>query len=192
MKILVASNNQGKVKEIQEILNEYEIISLKEINCEIDVVEDGKTFEENAIKKAQTIYNETKIPCIADDSGIEIEEYQGWPGVLTARFLGEDKQTNEYARQRNEYILEKMKNQPKERRKVKHVTCIAYCDENGIKVVRGEQDGYIAEGFRGNNGFGFDEIFELLDGRTMAEILKEEKNKISSRKKALEKIKEQI
>lgn len=192
MKILVASSNQGKIKEIQEILNEYEIISLKEINCEIDVVEDGKTFEENAIKKAKTIFNETKIPCIADDSGIEIEEFKGWPGVLTARFLGEDKQTNEYARERNEYILKKMKNLPKEKRKVKHVTCIAYCDENGAIVVRGEQVGYIAENFRGDNGFGFDEIFELPDGRTMAEITKEEKNKISSRKKALEKIKKQI
>lgn len=192
MKILVASNNQGKIKEIQEILNEYEIISLKEINCEIDVVEDGKTFEENAIKKAKTIFNETKIPCIADDSGIEIEEFKGWPGVSTARFLGEDKQTNEYARERNEYILEKMKNLSKEKRKVKHVTCIAYCDENGAIVVRGEQVGYIAENFRGDNGFGFDEIFELPDGRTMAEITKEEKNKISSRKKALEKIKKQI
>jgi len=192
MEILVASNNQGKIREIQEILEEYEIISLKQINCEIDVEEDGKTFEENAIKKAKAIYNETKIPCIADDSGIEIEEYNGWPGVLTARFLGEDKQTNEYARERNEYILEKMKNLPKEKRKVKHVTCIAYYDENGARVVRGEQEGCIAESFRGDNGFGFDEIFELLDGRTMAEISKEEKNKISSRKKALEKIKKQI
>ena len=86
MKILVASSNQGKIKEIQEILEEYEIISLKEINQEIDVVEDGKTFEENAIKKAKTIFEETKMPCIADDSGIEIEEYDGWPGVLTPKF----------------------------------------------------------------------------------------------------------
>ena len=192
MKILVASNNQGKIKEIQEILEEYEIISLKEIDYEIDVVEDGKTFEENAIKKAKTIFEETKIPCIADDSGIEIEQYNGWPGVLTARFLGEDKSTNQHARERNEYILEKMKNLPKEKRKAKHVTCIAYCDENGAEAVRGEQEGYIAETFRGDNGFGFDEIFELPDGRTMAEITKEEKNKISSRKKALEKIKQQI
>lgn len=192
MKLLVASNNQGKVKEIKEILENNEVQSLKEIKLEIEVKEDGKTFEENAIKKAKAIYSATKIPCIADDSGIEIEEYNGWPGTLTARFLGKDKATNEYARERNEYILEKMRGLPKEKRKVKHVTCIAYCDENGVKVVRGEQVGYIATHPRGENGFGFDEIFELPNGKTMAEITKEEKNKISSRKIALEKIKKQI
>lgn len=192
MKILVATNNKGKLKEIKEILENYEIISLKDINLEIEVIEDGKTFRENAIKKASEIYNKTKIPCIADDSGIEIEEYNGWPGVLTARFLGEEKSTNEYAKERNEYILEKMKDLDKSRRKVKHITCIAYCDENGIKTAIGEQSGYIAKEAKGENGFGFDEIFELSNGKTMAELELEEKNKISSRKKALEKIKEQI
>lgn len=133
MKLLVATNNEGKLKEIKEILSEYEVISLKDIQCKIEVKEDGKTFEENAIKKAECIYNITKIPCIADDSGLEIESLGGWPGVLTARFLGEDKATNEYARKRNEYILEKMKEIPKEKRKAKHVTCIAYCDEKRNK-----------------------------------------------------------
>lgn len=192
MKILVATNNEGKLKEIKEILSKHEIISLKEIECEIEVEEDGKTFEENAIKKAKTIYNKTKIPTLADDSGIEIEEYNGWPGVKTARFLGKDKSGNVYARERNEYILEKMKNLPKEKRKVKHITCIAYCDKSGEKVVRGEQMGYIAKFPKGENGFGFDEIFELENGETMAEIPKEEKNKISSRKKAIEQIREVI
>lgn len=189
MKLLIATNNEGKLKEIQEILSEYEVISLKDIQCKIEVREDGKTFEENASKKAECIYNITKIPCIADDSGLEIESLGGWPGVMTARFLGEDKATNEYARKRNEYILEKMKEIPKEKRKAKHVTCIAYCDEFGTKVVKGEQDGYIADFPKGKNGFGFDEIFELKNGKTMAEITKEEKNRISSRKRALEKIK---
>lgn len=192
MKILIATNNEGKLKEIKEILSEYEVISLKEIECEIEVKEDGRTFEENAIKKAKTLYNETKIPTLADDSGIEIEELNNWPGVLTARFLGKNKSGNEYARERNEYILEKMKNLLKEKRKAKHVTCIAYCDENGVKVVRGEQLGVIANNPKGENGFGFDEIFELKNGKTMAEISKEEKNRISSRKIALEKIKEII
>ncbi len=188
MKLLVATNNEGKLKEIQDILSNYEVISLKDIELEIKVKEDGETFEENAIKKAEYIYEKTNIPCIADDSGLEIESLGGWPGVLTARFLGEDKATNKYARQRNEYILEKMKDMPKEKRRAKHVTCIAYCDEKGIKVVRGEQEGYIAEFPRGKKGFGFDEIFELENGKTMGEIAKDEKNMISSRKKALEKI----
>ncbi len=190
MQILVATNNEGKLQEIKQILEGYDLISLKQINCKIDVEEDGKTFEENAEKKAKAIYNITKIPCIGDDSGLEIEELGGWPGVKTARLLGKDKAGNEYARERNEYILEKMKHLKKEKRKAKHVTCIAYCDEKGVKVVRGEEAGYIAKSLRGNGGFGFDEIFELEDGRTYAEIGKEEKNEISSRKKALEKIKE--
>lgn len=192
MKILAATNNSGKIKEIKEILENYEVLSLKDINLEIEVIEDGKTFEENATKKANEIYDKTKIPCIADDSGIEIEEYNGWPGVLTARFLGEDKATNEYARQRNEYILEKMKALPKEKRKVSHITCIAYCDENGAKTAIAKQEGYIASKPKGENGFGFDEIFELPNGKTMAELDLQEKNEISSRKKALEKIKKQI
>lgn len=192
MKILAATNNKGKIREIKEILENYEVVSLKDIGYEIEVIEDGKSFSENAIKKASEIYNKTKIPCIADDSGIEIEEYNGWPGVYTARFLGEDKQTNEYAKERNQYILEKMEGLPKERRKVTHVTCIAYCDEKGIKTAIGEQCGWIAKEPKGENGFGFDEIFELANGKTMAELEPQEKNEISSRKKALEKIKKQI
>lgn len=192
MKILIATNNEGKLKEIKEILKEYEIISLKEINLLIEVEETGKTFEENAKIKAEAIYNKTKIPTLADDSGLEILEYKGWPGVKTSRFLGENKAGNEYARERNEYILAKMKNIPKEKRKAKHVTCIAYCDEKGVKIVRGEEEGYIANRPKGEGGFGFDEIFELENGKTYAQIGKEEKNKISSRKKALEKIKKVI
>lgn len=187
-KIVAATSNEGKLKEIREILNEYEIISLKDINCEIEVEEDGKTFEENALKKAREIYKATKTPCIADDSGLCIEEYKGWPGVETARFLGKNKATNEYARERNEYILKKMKNLPKQKRKAKHVTCISYVDSENEYITIGEQPGYIAESPRGNNGFGFDEIFELENGKTMAEIPKDEKNKISSRKIALEKM----
>lgn len=192
MKIILATNNEGKLKEIKEILSKFEIISLKEINIDVEIKEDGETFEENASKKAKYIYEKTKIPCIADDSGLEIESLGGWPGVKTARFLGEDKSTNEHARERNEYILEKMKDMPKEKRKAKHVTCIAYYNENRTKVVRGEQEGYIAKIPRGENGFGFDEIFELKNGKTMAEITKKEKNKISSRKKALEKLVNEI
>ncbi len=192
MKLLIATKNERKLKEIKEILSEYEIISLKDINSEIEVEETGKTFEENAMKKARILYNKTRIPTLADDSGIEIEELNGWPGVLTARFLGEDKSGNEHARERNEYILEKMKNIPKEKRKVKYVTCIAYCDEITEKVVRGEQMGKIALLPKGEKGFGFDEIFELENGKTMAQISEEEKNEISSRKKALEKIRRVI
>lgn len=192
MKILVASGNKEKAKEIQEILNEWDIITLNDIKNTIEVIEDGKTFEENAKKKAKEIYEKTKIPCLADDSGICIKEYDGWPGVKTARFLGEEKASNQYARQRNEYILEKMQGLKKEKRKVDYITVIAYYDGTEFKIGTGILSGYIATTCRGENGFGFDEIFELEDGRTLAELEKTEKNVISSRKKALEEIKRQI
>lgn len=191
-KLLISTTNDGKLKEIKEILEQntaFKIISLKDINCFIDIIEDGKTFEENAMKKAKQTYEITQIPCLADDSGILIEEYEGWPGIETARFLGKEKSTNEYSRQRNEYILEKMKDLPKEKRKVKHITIIAYYDGKNEITTKGENSGYISTNPIGNNGFGFDEIFELEDGRTVAELRQVEKNKISSRKQALEKIK---
>lgn len=192
MEILVASGNEEKVKEIQAILDKWDIITLNDIKNTVEVIENGKTFEENAKKKAKEIYEKTNIPCLADDSGICIKEYDGWPGVKTARFLGEDKASNQYARQRNEFILTKMQGLKKEKRKVDYITVIAYYDGIKFKIGTGILSGYIATTCRGKNGFGFDEIFELKDGRTLAELEKTEKNVISSRKKALEEIKRQI
>ena len=117
----------------------------------------------------------------------------GWPGVETARFLGQDKSKNEHARQINEYILQKMNNLSKQKRKVKYVTMVAYVDENQKEyIVKGEIEGYISTTIRGENGFGFDEIFELENGKTLAELSKQEKNQISSRKIALEQLREKI
>lgn len=192
MEILVASGNSRKIKEIKGILKEVELITLNDIKNTVEVIENGKTFEENAKKKAYELYNQTKIPCLADDSGICIEKYNGWPGVQTARFLGQDKATNEYASERNQYILNKMKDLNREERKVEYITVIAYYDGKDFKIGIGKISGYIAKQARGSNGFGFDEIFELEDGRTLAELEQEEKNVISSRKKALEEIKRQI
>lgn len=192
MKILVASGNKEKVKEIQAILNKSDIITLNDIKNTVEVIEDGETFEQNAKKKAKEIYEQTLIPCIADDSGICIKEYNGWPGVKTARFLGEEKASNQYARQRNEYILNKMKGLEREKRQVDYITVIAYYDGIKFKIGTGILSGFIATKCKGKNGFGFDEIFELEDGRTLAELEKDEKNVISSRKKALEEIKRQI
>ncbi len=192
MRILVASTNKGKIKEIKDILEKWEIITLNDIKNAVKVIEDGKTFEENAKKKAKQLYEYTGIPCIADDSGICIKEYEGWPGVRTARFLGEEKVGNQYAKQRNQYILDKMKGLEKKRRKVDNITAIAYYDGKEFQVAEGILSGYIAKEAKGENGFGFDEIFEIEDGRTLAELKPEEKNVISSRKKALEIIKTKI
>ena len=127
--------------------------------------------------------------CIADDSGLCIDEFDGWPGVITARFLGH----NATEQERNEYILNKMKDLPKEKRIARHCVSIAYVDIDGKEiVVQAENVGHIAESPRGQNGFGFDVIFELEDGRTQAELSEEEKNTISSRRKALEMIKQKI
>ena len=187
--IILATNNKEKVKEIKKILKNENIKTLRELNLNLQIEEDGKTFEENAIKKAREIYKLTKTSCIADDSGICIKELNGFPGVRTARFLGE----NISQKERNEYILKKLKGLPKERRKVDFITCIAYIKQNGEeKIYKGILRGYIAKYAKGNNGFGFDEIFEIEDGRTLAELTQEEKNNISSRKIALTKLKKDL
>lgn len=182
--IIIASGNEGKIKEVKEILNEYKIVSIKEIGLGIDVEENQETFEGNAIKKAEIIAKYLKgKKCIADDSGIEIEYLNGFPGVNTKRWNeGTD-------RDRNLAIIEKMRGIPKENRKIKFISAIAISDGDNTICAIGEIIGYVAENVRGDNGFGFDEIFELENGKTLAELSNEEKNQISARKTALEKIK---
>ena len=182
--IIMASGNKGKIREAQEILKEYKIIPMKEIGIEIDVEEDQETFEGNAIKKSETIAKElNEKMCIADDSGIEIEYLNGFPGVYTKRWhVGTD-------RERNLAIIEKLKNVPKEKRNIKFITAMAISDGNNTISSVEYIEGYVAEYVRGDNGFGFDEIFELENGKTLAELSEEEKNEISARRKALEKLK---
>ena len=185
MKIIVATNNKSKLKEIKEILKGIKIISQEEAGIEIDVDENAETFEGNALIKAREIYKLTKSACIADDSGLCIEYLDGFPGVKTKRFLGENASNED----RNNYYIEKLKGLPKEKRKAKVVTAIAYIDEDGNESVYiGELNGYIAENQRGENGFAFDKVVELDNGKTIAELSAEEKNKISSRNLALQKL----
>lgn len=187
-KILVATHNPGKLKEIQEILKDYQLITLKDINCKIEVNEDQETFEGNAKKKAKEIGELTNMPCIADDSGLCIEAFKDWPGVHTARFLGEKATPTE----KNEAILEKMKNLKQEQRKAKVVCVVVYYEDGKFVVARGEVSGKIAEQPKGKNGFGFDPIFELENGRTYAELSQKEKNEMSHRKRALENLEKQL
>lgn len=184
-RIVVATNNKGKMKEIAKILQGYELLTLKDINCDIEVEEDGKTFEENSMKKASEIFKITNIPCIADDSGICINALNGWPGVYTARFLGEDATQEE----RNLKMIEELNLKNTENRNAKVVCVIAYVDKEQSFFVEGIVNGKIVKEPRGENGFGFDEIFELENGKTLAELSEEEKNQVSSRKIALEKLK---
>lgn len=186
-KIVIASGNEGKIKQVKEILKEYSIIPIKDLDIQIDVEEDKETFEENAIKKAETIAKFlNRRLCLADDSGIEIKYLNGFPGVKTKRWKeGTD-------RDRNLAIIEKMKDVPKENREMKFVTAIAISSGKNTIVAKTEIDGYVAENVRGNNGFGFDEIFELENGKTLAELSNEEKNEIGARRKALEELKNKL
>lgn len=187
-KIVVATNNKGKIEEIKQILSDYEILTLNDINCNIEVDEDADTFEGNSLKKAKEIYKATGMPCIADDSGLCIDAFDGWPGVYSARFLGE----NATQEERNNAILEKMKDLEKSKRTARFICVITYYDGENIIVGKGETIGIITNEPRGNDGFGFDPLFEVENGKTYAELSKEEKNKISHRRRALENLKKQL
>ncbi len=185
--IIIASKNKGKIEEVKQILKEYSIISMYQTGIDTEFSEDEETFQGNAIKKAETMSKriDGKL-CMADDSGIEIEYLNGYPGVKTKRcFDGTD-------RERNLFLLEKLKDIPKEKRKIKFTTAIAISNGNKTICESGSIYGYVSKETRGENGFGFDEIFELPNGKTLAELSNTEKNEISARRIALEKIKKRL
>ncbi|MFI3307807.1 MAG: RdgB/HAM1 family non-canonical purine NTP pyrophosphatase [Mycoplasmatota bacterium] len=187
MDIIVASNNKGKIKEIKDIFVEHNVLSLNDISLNVDVEEDGNTFYENAFKKAKEIYDIVQRPVIADDSGLCIDCFDHWPGVLTHRFLGEDKNDQE----RNEFIIKKMKDNT-QNRDCKFICCVVYYD--GVNTLSYESVllGTIAMSEKGENGFGFDKIFLLKNFKTIAQLSSKEKNKISPRKDSLENLSTQI
>lgn len=176
--IIIATNNEGKLKEIKEILKGYSIKSLKEIGCKIDVIEDCDSFEGNAKKKAKEISEFLNKPCLADDSGLCIDYLDGWPGIYTGRIIGKNKENLGL-------ILEKLEGIPAEKRTARAVCYMAYYHNGEYIIRKGELVGKITFERRGENGFGFDELFELENGRTLAELSSEEKNKISARYLAL-------
>lgn len=173
--MILATNNKGKLQEIKEIMQEYEIYSLKDKNIFIDVSEDENTFYGNALKKAKEIYQISGEPVIADDSGLCIKALNDFPGVLTHRFLGDNAEDAE----RNQDLINRVN---KVSNRSAQVVCVlVYYDGQNTLVGEGILNGKIAHEPRGNNGFGFDPIFELENGQTLAEISPEEKNKLSAR-----------
>lgn len=184
--MILASNNQGKLREIKEIFNNWDLKTLKEIGLDIDVEEDQDTFSGNALKKAKEIYEITKEITISDDSGLCIDALNDWPGVLTHRFLGEGKTD----RERNIAIIERC-NTIKDR-SARVVCNIVYYDNGEIIIGEGIIKGYISDYPRGENGFGFDEIFVLENGKTLAELSPEEKNSVSARFLALQDLKSKL
>ncbi len=184
--MILATNNKGKLEEIRKILEEYEIYSLQEKGIHVDVIEDEDTFLGNAKKKAMEIYELASEETIADDSGLCIDALNGFPGVMTHRFLGEDA-TDET---RNEYLIHEV---DKYQDRSAQVVCnLVYYDGKDTIVGEGILKGSIARECRGENGFGFDEIFELPNGLTLAELSFEEKNEVSARSLAIKDLKKKL
>ena len=173
--MIFATNNYDKLKEIKAILKDYEIYSLNDKNINVNVIEDQDTFYGNAFKKAKEIYEVIKEPVIADDSGLCITALNGLPGVLTHRYLGKDATDEE----RNLNLINKANSVFDKSAKV--VCVLVYYDGQNTLVGEGILNGKITEKPRGENGFGFDPIFELENGKTLAELTEEDKNTISAR-----------
>lgn len=184
--MIFATNNEGKLRELKEIFGDKNIISLKEIGVNIDVVEDQNSFYGNARKKAIEVFNLVKIPVIADDSGLCINALNDFPGVMTHRFLGANKTDKEI----NDALIKACSNLKD--RSAKVVCCLVYYDGVNEVVETGEINGNITLEARGINGFGFDPIFELKDGRTLAELDSDTKNICSARYLAAKKLKKSL
>ena len=185
-KIIVATGNEGKMGEIREILRDENIrfVSLKDEGLQdVEIVEDGQSFEENAIIKARAISDLTGQMVLADDSGLEVDYLDKAPGIYSARYMGED---TPYSI-KNNHIIEQLQGVEGEKRSARFVCVIACAFPDGRNItVRGVIEGRIAYEEKGENGFGYDPIFYVPEfGCTTAELPPEEKNKVSHRGKAL-------
>lgn len=187
-KIIIASNNAHKVNEIKNILKEfpYEVVSLKEAGIDVEIEENGKIFEENAYIKAKTILDLTGQAVLADDSGLEVDALGGEPGVLSARYSGvhgDDKANNRK-------LLEKLKDVPEEKRTARFVCAMVLLTPDGHRIdARGTVEGVIGYEEKGNNGFGYDPLFNIPEiHKTFAQLTEEEKNSISHRGNALKEL----
>jgi len=191
-RIIFATNNNGKMKEVKEILSDLdvEVISLKEAGILIDVVEDGTTFEENAIIKAKAIHELTKGLILADDSGLEVDYLNKEPGVYSARYMGED---TSY-KIKNQNIIDRLEGVPDEKRTARFVCAIAAVLPDGeVITTSGSIEGQIGYKESGENGFGYDPIFYLPEySCSTADLSMELKNKLSHRGIALNKMKEEL
>lgn len=191
-KIVFATTNEGKVKEIKEILKDFpiEVVSMKEMGITADIEENGTTFEENSLIKARALAKLTGLPALADDSGLEVDYLNGEPGIYSARYLGRDTDYD----YKNNYIIDKLSGAKGEERSARFVCVISLVLPDGREFVeRGVVEGLIGYEQKGENGFGYDPIFYLPEyGKTSAELPSEEKNRISHRGKALTAMKKLI
>ncbi|MCX8523707.1 RdgB/HAM1 family non-canonical purine NTP pyrophosphatase [Chryseobacterium formosus] len=181
MELLVATHNLHKKEEIQQILgDEFIVKSLSDYNLHDEIVEDGDSFNANALIKAKYCFEKTGIPSLGDDSGLVVESLDGRPGIFSARYAGD----HDFAKN-IEKVLSEMGNI--ENRKAYFITVLCYYDENGAKYFDGRAHGNLLKENKGHQGFGYDPIF-VPEGyeMTFAEMNPEDKNKISHRKQALD------
>ncbi len=192
MKLLVATNNMGKLREFNKILGELgiECVSLKDMGIDVDVEEDGTTFLENAKIKAEAVFKIAGIPTVSDDSGLEVDALFGEPGVYSARYAGVhgDDEAN------NKLLLKNLENIPDEKRSARF-KCAIYLvmSEDKHYFAEGVAEGFILHEKKGENGFGYDPLFFSSDlKKGFAEASSEEKNSVSHRGKALRELKKKL
>ena len=187
-KIIIASNNNGKIIEVKQMLKDkdIELLSMKEAGVNIDIDENGTTFEENALIKAREVMKLTGEITIADDSGLEVDYLDKQPGIYSARFMGHDTSYDI----KNKAIIDKLDGIEGDKRSARFVCAMAAVFPDGTELVeRGTMEGRIAYEIKGDNGFGYDPIMYIPEyDKTSAQLSPEEKNNISHRGKALKKL----
>lgn len=191
-RIIFATGNPGKIREIREILADFgvEVVSMKDAGIQLEIAEDGKTFAENALIKARTVCDASGEITMSDDSGLVVDALDGEPGIYSARWLGE---TTSYD-VKNAEILHRLEGVPEEERSARFVCAVACVFPDGTELTsEGVFEGRIGYEAKGENGFGYDPIFYVpSEGRYSAELSPEEKNSMSHRGQALRKMKEQL
>ncbi len=191
-RIIFATGNAHKLEEIRAILRDagLEIVSMKEAGLDLDIVEDGTSFKENALIKARVVSKASGEPAMADDSGLVVDALNGAPGIYSSRWMGEDASYHD----KNQAIIDKLAGLPDEKRTARFVCACAAVFPDGRELVTEETlEGIIGYEERGKNGFGYDPIFYLPErGCCNAELAPEEKNAISHRGKALRRMRDML
>jgi XTP/dITP diphosphohydrolase len=184
-KLLIATNNKGKVKELQDLLKDtgFELVMPADINLDLEVEEDGKTYNENAAKKALAFAQASGLVSLADDSGLEVDTLDGAPGLYSARYHPKPGANDA---DRRAYMIENLRDKPRPWAAHFHATIAIAVPGRDVHVVEGNCHGEIIPEERGTGGFGYDPIFLFPElNKTMAELEMEEKNRLSHRAKAV-------
>lgn len=186
-RLVLASGNAHKIKEIQDMLPEFEVVGYKSLGFDFEIEEDGKTFYENALIKAKAVSDALNLPALADDSGICVDVLDGAPGIYSARYAGDGDDVHN-----NELLLKNLEGE--KNRKAKFVCCmVMYFPDGKIVTATGETHGSILYSAEGQNGFGYDPIFFSDDlGKSMGIATKDEKNSVSHRFRAIRELKNKL